>query len=85
MTALRHKVIEDMQLHGLTERTQESYMLAVRQLAEYYQKPPDQLGEAELRQYFMYLKNEKRVARSTSTLALCGIRFFYERTLGREW
>jgi site-specific recombinase XerD len=57
----------------------------VRQLAEHYRKPPDQLGEEELRQYFLYLKNERRVARSTSTLALCGIKFFYERTLGWEW
>jgi site-specific recombinase XerD len=78
-------MIEDMQLRGLAERTQEAYLLAVRQLAQHYGKPPDQLGEEELRQYFLYLKNVKGVARSTHTLALCGIKFFYERTLGREW
>ena len=33
MTALRQKMIEDMQLHGFAERTQESYLRAVRQLA----------------------------------------------------
>jgi site-specific recombinase XerD len=82
---LRQKMIEDMQLHGLAERTQKSYRQAVRQLAEYYNKPPDQIGEEELRQYFLYLKNVKKVARSTSTLALCGIKFLYEHTLQREW
>ncbi len=85
MTALRQRMIEDMQLRGLAERTQESYLLAVRQLAAYYRKSPDQLGEEELRQYFLYLKNVKRVSRSTSTLAICGIKFFYEQTLGRGW
>jgi len=85
MTALRQKMIEDMQLHGFAERTQKSYMQVVRQLAEYYNKPPDQINEEELRQYFLYLKNVKKASRSTITLALCGIKFFYERTLQRQW
>jgi site-specific recombinase XerD len=85
MTALRQKMIEDMQLHGFAERTQKSYMQAVRQLAEYYNKPPDQISEEDLRRYFLYLKNVKKVSRSTITLALCGIKFLYERTLNRQW
>ena len=85
MTALRQKMIEDMQLHGFAERTQKSYMQAVRQLAEYYKKPPDQISEEELRQYFLYLKNVKKVSRSTITLALCGIKFLFERSLQRQW
>jgi site-specific recombinase XerD len=85
MSALRQKMIEDMQLHGFAERTQEAYLLAVRQLAKHYRKSPDQIEEEELRQYFLFLKNEKHAARATCTLALCGIKFFYERTLGREW
>ena len=85
MTALRQKMIEDMQLHGFSERTQDSYLRAVRQLAAYFNKPPDQISEEELRQYFLYLKNVKKASRSTITLALCGIKFFYERTLQRQW
>ena len=85
MTALRQKMIENMQLHGFAERTQKSYMQGVRQLTEYYNKPPDQINEEELRQYFLYLKNVKRVSRSTITLALCGIKFFYERTMQQQW
>ena len=57
----------------------------MRQLAEYYHQPPDQLSEAELRQYFLYLKNEKQVSRSTCTQALCGLKFFYQQTLQRDW
>jgi integrase/recombinase XerD len=85
MTALRQKMIEDMQLHGYAERTQEAYLSAVRQLARHYRKSPDQINEEELRQYFLFLKNEKHAARSTCTLALCGIKFFFEHTLGKEW
>jgi integrase/recombinase XerD len=85
MTALRQKMLEDMQLRGFAERTQEAYLLAVRQLAKHYHKPPDQIDEEELRQYFLFLKNEKHAARATCTIALCGIKFCFERTLGREW
>jgi hypothetical protein len=43
MTALRQKMIRDMQLNCFAERTQKSYMQVVRQLAERYNKPPDQI------------------------------------------
>jgi site-specific recombinase XerD len=58
---------------------------AVRQLAAHYHKSPDQISEEELRQYFLHLKNVKHVSRSTHTIALCGIKFFYEHTLERPW
>ena len=70
---------------GLSVRTQGCYAAAVRQLAEHYHRSPDELTEEDLRQYFLYLANEKRVARATATIALCGIRFFLEQTLRREW
>ena len=85
MTQLRQRMIEDMQLRGYSARTQEAYARAVRQLAEYFHRSPDQVSEEELRRYFVYLANEKKFARTTTTIALCGIKFFYEQTLHRDW
>ena len=85
MSALRQKMIEDMQLKGLAERTQEAYVNAVLQLSRRFKKSPDSLNQEDLREYFLYLKNEKQVADSTFSIALCGIKFFYEHTLGKEW
>jgi site-specific recombinase XerD len=85
MSELRKRMIECLQLRGLAERTQEAYTRAVRQLAAHYHKSPDQISEAELRQYFLYLKNVKHYSRNTMTVAICGIRFFYEQTLNRNW
>jgi len=85
MTELRKRMIECLQLRGLAERTQEAYTRAVRQLAAHYHKSPDQISEAELRQYFLYLKNVKHYSRNTMTIAICGVRFFYEQTLNRNW
>jgi len=84
-TPLRQKLMEDLQLHGLSGRTQEIYVQVVQQLAEHYHKSPDQITEAELRAYFLYLLNEKQVTPSTLTVALSGIKFFYVYTLDRLW
>ena len=85
MSALRQKMLEDMQLKGLAVRTQEAYVNAVLQLSKRFKKSPDSINEEELREYFLYLKNEKQVADSTFSIALCGIKFFYEQTLKKEW
>lgn len=84
MTQLRQRMIECLQLRGLSERTQESYVQAVRQLAEHYHKSPDLITEEELRQYFLHLKNVKKYASSSLTIALCGIKFFFEQTLNKD-
>ena len=85
MTRLKQRMIEDLQLRGLSPRTQEAYVRVVRQLAEHYDKPPDEIAEEELRQYFLYLTNGKGVSASAFRGALCGIKFFYQYTLKREW
>lgn len=43
MTALRKRVIEDLQLHGYAEKTQEAYLRVVRRLTAYSKKSPDQI------------------------------------------
>lgn len=85
MTELRRRMIQDLQLHGYSEKTQKCYLGAVRCLAAFFRRPPDQLGEEELRQYFLHLINVKQAARSTVTQHLAGIKFFFETTLGRPF
>lgn len=85
MTELRRRMIQDLQLHGYSDRTQSCYVAAVKSLAAFFRRPPDQLGEEELRQYFLHLINVKQAARSTVTQALSGIKFFFETTLGRPF
>jgi integrase/recombinase XerD len=83
MTALRQRMLEDLQLKGYARSTQRSYIDAVRHLAGHFHRSPDQISEEELRQYFLFLTNEKKVARATATIALCGIKFFFDVTLQR--
>jgi len=85
MTPLRQRMTEDLKLRGYSESTQTLYVTAVRQLCEHFDKSPGRISEEELRDYFLYGKNVKKWSRSTSTVALCGIKFFYENTIKRPW
>lgn len=78
-------MIEDMQLKDYSESTQSLYVNAVRQLCEHFDKVPGKITEEDLRDYFLYGKNVKKWSRSTSTVALCGIKFFYQNTIKRPW
>jgi len=78
-------MIEDMQLRGLAAKTQESYLRAVRKISEHYHKSPDRISENELREYFLYLTNVRQISRSYCIVTICGLKFFYERTLGKRW
>ena len=69
MTELRKRMIESLQLRGLSERTQEAYVRGVRQLADHYHKSPDLISQEELRQYFLHIKNVKKYSRASSTIA----------------
>lgn len=73
MTPLRQRMVEDMQLRGLSEKTQEAYVRAVRQLAEHYGKSPQHISDEELRQYFLHLTNVKQFSPSAVQVALYGI------------
>ncbi len=85
MTPLRKRMIEDLRLRGYAERTVEAYTRAVVHLARFFGQSPARLTEEQVREYLLYLTTVKKVARSTHTIALCGIKFFYEQTLGRKW
>ena len=85
MTPLRQRMMQDLQLRGYSDRTVEAYTRAVAQLARFYHASPDLFTEEQIRQYLLHLSTVQKVARGTHTIALCGIKFFYQQTLGRSW
>lgn len=74
------RMLQDLQLRGMSQPTLDNYTRSVRKLVEHYHKLPDQITEEEIRNYFLYLKNVRKYGRSVSTLAMCGLRFFYTYT-----
>lgn len=85
VSPLRKRMIEDMQLRGFTRKTQLSYVRAVEGLTRFHRRSPDKLSDEEIRRYFVHLTCERKLARQTVTIALCGIKFLYESTLRRDF
>jgi site-specific recombinase XerD len=85
ISALQKRMVEDMCLHRFSSRTQDSYVRSVSGLAKYYMRSPDLISEEEIRRYFVHLTCERKLARATVNIAMCGIKFFYEKTLRRDW
>ena len=83
MTALRQQMIGAMRQCGFSIRTHQSYLSAVRELARYYRRSPDQLTREELQGFFNHLAQERELSGATCRLYLNGIRFLYLQVLKR--
>ena len=84
MTPLRKKMIEEMQLRRFSENTQESYVRSVTGLAGHYHISPDKITGDQLKNYVLFLANERKLKWSSINAIITGIRFFYSETLGRK-
>ena len=82
---LYQRMADDLHLAGMSQRTHDGYLRAVRQLADYCQRSPERISEDQLRKFFLHLKNEKKFAYGSLRVAYSGIKFFYTRTCKRNW
>ncbi|MGK5094441.1 tyrosine-type recombinase/integrase, partial [Deltaproteobacteria bacterium TL4] len=57
----------------------------VVRLSRHYGRAPDQLTAEEIRTFFVHLKRERQLSESSFKQYATGIKFFYEKTLGRQW
>lgn len=85
MTALRQRMLDDMQIRNLAPATQRAYVQHVSQFARHFRRSPALLGPEEIRTYQIYLATEKRVAPSTCIIAVAALRFLYTVTLQQPW
>lgn len=83
MTALRQKMIRDMQLRRFSARTQETYLSVVERFARHYRQSPDRIPSEKAQDYILHLLNERRLSWSTCDVHANGLMFFYRVVLGQ--
>ena len=81
MTPLRLQMIEAMQQRGFSERTHQTYLSLVNDLARYYHRSPATLNTDELQAYFKHLAIERKLAGTSCRLHLHAVRFLYLKVL----
>jgi integrase/recombinase XerD len=85
MTTLRQRMTDDLRLRNRSLRTINTYIACVAHFARHFGKSPELLGPEEIRQYQVYLVEQRRVSWSYFNQAVCALRFLYRHTLGRDW
>jgi len=76
---------EDMQVRNLALNTQKTYLQQVLLFARYFNKSPEHLGREEIREYQIYLTNERKLAPKSVLIAVAALRFLYKISLKRKW
>lgn len=85
ISPLRKRLLRDMELAGLADNTQRTYIHAIVKLQAHYHIRPDKLTEKQVKQYIFWLRDDKQVARGTFQTQWYGIKFFYYRSLDVDW
>ena len=78
-------MLEELERRNYSQSTVRAYVRTIRDLARYFNRPPDQLGPDQLRQYQAYLFRECKLAASTVNQRTAALRFFFVATLKKAW
>jgi integrase/recombinase XerD len=76
---------DEISLRHYSDRTRQSYLYAINQLAKYYHQPIDSVSDLQLSDYFRYLNLDKGLSRATIQLQLNGIHFYFAHILKRQF
>lgn len=82
ISPLRQRMIEDMTLRKLNERTQTGYIRGVVRFSQYLGRSPDTATAEDLRRFQLHLA-ETGVSNITINATLSGLTFFFTHTLDR--
>jgi integrase/recombinase XerD len=85
MKELRDRMHVDLQLCGAKKRTQDIYLREMDNLVKYFHRSPEDLGEADLKDYMLHMIKERHISEGTFRVYVAGLKFLYRTTLKREW
>ena len=85
MTPLRQRMIDDMRLRNFATTTQRSYVHYVAEFAKYFSRSPEDLDLEAVRQYQLYLSQERKLSAQSVNTFVSAAQFVYWVTLEMPW
>ena len=82
VTPLRQRMLDDMRMRKLDEKTQTSYIRAVRKLAAFLGRSPDTATVDDLRRFQLHLVDSGS-SPITLNATITGLKFFFDVTIDR--
>ena len=67
MTTLRQNFIRELVIRGMSPKTQDAYVRAVRDLAKHYHQSPDLVTDGQIKDYLMHLAQVRQLPPVRST------------------
>jgi len=85
MTALRQRMLEELQRHNYSKETIRLYLFAVKDFARHFKRRPDALTQEHMREFQLYLLNERKLTAETVAGRITALRFFFVKVLRRPY
>ena len=82
-TPLRERMIEDMRIRGLGDKSRQVHIRAIKDFAAFLGRSPDTATPEELRAYQLHM-TDTEVTPSVYNTRITALRFFFGMTCGRE-
>ena len=82
---LRTRLIEDLRIRNYASRTIDIYVRCVALFAKHFGRSPEDLGAEEVREYQLYLREEKKASWAFFNQTVSALRFLYGKTLKHDW
>lgn len=82
MTELRQRMLDAMVQRGFAERTQETYIRAIRRMAKHYRRDPAQYTPQEVQAYLLHMVKDEQLSYSSMNQAACAAQFLFHTVLG---
>ena len=80
------QIARECDLRGLSPKTKKAYIDSMRHFLRFYaERDPGELGIPEIKEYLLYLSNEKQYVGRSVNRAAAGIKFYYFKVLERNW
>ena len=77
MTELRQRMLEELQRRNYSKETIRLYLFAVKDFARHFRKSPDLLTQEHMREFQLYLLNERKLTAQTVAGRITALRFFF--------
>jgi integrase/recombinase XerD len=74
----------ELKLKGFSDKTLSSYLFHNQKFLDFVKKEPADITEDDIKSYLAFLISDKRQKPASINLAICTLRFFYEKVLKKD-
>jgi integrase/recombinase XerD len=82
---LIEKMIRDIKTRGRSDSTVKHYVIGVKRLEKYIQKPLEQMEIEDIQIFHLHLVEEANLSPQTVNLYMAGVKFLYFETMQKNW